>query len=168
MLAAKLKEFLSSRGVPYELISHSTTYTAQKTAENLHLRGEELAKSVIVKMDGAFALAVLPTSRHADLSALQSATGARAIRLASEIEFKDRFPDCEIGAIPPFGNLYGLPVFVEEELSKSEGITFNAGSHTELIRMSYQNFQQLVRPTVVKFASRKPHPHAAAMEDRVW
>lgn len=91
MLAAKVKEFLSIRGVQYELISHPTTYTAQQTAENLHIRGEELAKSVIVKMDGAFALAVLPTSRHADLSVLQSATGARAIRLASEIELKTAF-----------------------------------------------------------------------------
>lgn len=168
MPSAKLKAFLESQGVKYEIISHSTTYTAQKTAEDLHMRGEELAKSVIVKIDDAFAMAVLPTSRHADLSALREAATAKTIRLASEIEFKDLFPDCEIGAIPPFGNLYGLAVFVEEDLSMGKNLTFNAGSHTELIRMSYNDFDRLVRPTVLKFASRRAHAHAAGLEDRLW
>lgn len=168
MLGAKLKAFLESCGVQYEIISHSTTYTAQKTAEDLHMRGEELAKSVIVRMDNAFAMAVLSTSQHVDLSALQKAAAANTARLASEIEFKDLFPDCEIGAIPPFGNLYGLAVFVEEDLSRSKNLTFNAGSHSELIRMSYEDFDRLVRPTILKFASRRAHAHAAGLKDRLW
>jgi Ala-tRNA(Pro) deacylase len=152
MPARKLKEYLDSQNVTYESIPHSTVYTAQGIAALTHIPGRELAKSVMVKIDDALAMAVLPASSHADLSLLKEGTGAETIGLAHESEFKDRFPDCEIGAMPPFGNLYGIPVFVDEGLTKDEEIAFNAGSHNELIRVSYADFERLVKPTVLKFS----------------
>jgi Ala-tRNA(Pro) deacylase len=97
-------------------------------------------------------MAVLPASLQVDLSLLKAAAGAKTIALASEPEFKGKFPDCETGAMPPFGNLYGLPVFVEDSLTKDREIAFNAGSHKELVRLPYADFEKLVRPTVAKFA----------------
>jgi Ala-tRNA(Pro) deacylase len=153
MPARKLKEYLDSQSVKYESIPHSTAYTAQGIAALTHIPGRELAKTVVVKIDDALAMAVLQASSHADLSLLRAGTRAETIGLAHESEFKDRFADCDIGAMPPFGNLYGMPVFVEESLTKDEEIAFNAGSHNELIRLSYADFERLVRPTVLKFAS---------------
>ena len=104
-------------------------------------------------MDDGLAMAVLPASRQIDVARLQAATGAKTLSLAKEKEFKDRFPDCEIGAMPPFGNLYGMPVFVDESLTRDKEIAFNAGSHRELIRLAYEDFARLVRPTILKFSS---------------
>jgi len=109
----KLREFFDSFQVKYVVISHSLAYTAQGIAALTHIPGKELAKTVIVKLDGKLAMAVLPASMHVDLSQLKAAAGAQEIELAAEAEFKDRFPDCETGAMPPFGNLYGMPVFVD-------------------------------------------------------
>jgi Ala-tRNA(Pro) deacylase len=148
----KLKKFLEDQKVKYVVISHSTAYTAQEIAALAHVPGKELAKTVIVKLDDGFAMAVLPASLQVDLSLLKAAAGAKTIALASEPEFKGKFPDCETGAMPPFGNLYGLPVFVEDSLTKDREIAFNAGSHKELVRLPYADFEKLVRPTVAKFA----------------
>jgi Ala-tRNA(Pro) deacylase len=152
MPTKKLREFLDGQGIKYVTVSHLVTYTAQETAALTHVLSKELAKTVIVKVDGALAMAVLPASYEVDLSLLRAATEARTISLAKEKEFKDQFPECEIGAMPPFGNLYGMAVFVDESLAKDKEIAFNAGSHNELVRLSYDDFERLVKPTVLKFS----------------
>jgi len=100
-------------------------------------------------------MAVLPASFNVDLSLLKGAAGAKTVALASETEFKDQFPNCEIGAMPPFGNLYGMPVLAEESLAKDKEIAFNAGTHSELIRLSWDDFVHLVKPKVLKFSSAR-------------
>src|SRR5215831_1560490 len=109
----KLKEFLDSRNVSYEVISHSVAYTANEIAALAHIPGKELAKTVIVKIDGTLAMAVVSASQHVNLAYLKAATFTKNVELATEDEFKERFPDCEVGAMPPFGNLYGMPVFAD-------------------------------------------------------
>ncbi len=168
MPLAKLRAFLDSNHVNYQLISHPTAYTAQGTAATSHVGGDELAKAVIIKLDDAFAMAVLPASRRIDLTTLQTAAGAKSIRLASELEFKDLFPDCETGAMPPFGNLYGMQVFVEESLAGNKEIAFNAGSHTELMRLAYADFYRLAQPTVLKFSFARTRAAAVGADDRLW
>src|SRR2546425_12303352 len=153
MPVQKLKEFLDNQNIKYVAISHSTAYTAQGIAALTHISGKELAKTVIVKVDDALAMAVLPASRHVDLSLLKAATGATTVALAGETEFKDRFPDCETGAMPPFGNLYGIKVFADESLAKDKEIAFNAGSHRELVRLAWEEFEKLVKPKIIKFAA---------------
>jgi Ala-tRNA(Pro) deacylase len=153
MPAKKLKEFLDSQQIKYVTISHSVAYTAQGIAALTHIPGKELAKTVIVKLDDRLAMAVLPASCHIDVARLQTATGAKTVSLAKEREFKDRFPECETGAMPPFGSLYEMPVFVDESLTQDKEIAFNAGSHSELIRLAYEDFERLVKPTVLKFSS---------------
>jgi Ala-tRNA(Pro) deacylase len=147
----KLREFLDDQGIQYRATPHEIAYTARQTATVTHVPNKELAKTVIVKIDGVLAMAVLPASYMVDLSLLRAATGARSVSLAKESEFQDRFPECEIGAMPPFGNLYGMRVYVDESLTKDEHISFNAGSHYELLEISYADFERLVKPRVLKF-----------------
>lgn len=154
MPVKKLKDFLDSNNIKYLTISHSRAFTAQQIAASAHIPGKELAKTVMVKIDGKMAMAVLPASYRVDFDLLKETVGANSIELASEQEFEDMFPECEIGAMPPFGNLYGMEVFVAENLAKDEEIAFNAGSHTELIRLVYKDFERLVKPKVVKFSSQ--------------
>jgi Ala-tRNA(Pro) deacylase len=148
----ELKSFLDSRKTKYVIISHSLAYTAQEIAASAHIHGRDLAKTVIVKIDGEMAMAVLPASRKLDLKRLQKAAGARKVELAEEKEFQDRFPGCALGAMPPFGNLYDMPVYMDESLTEDERIAFNACSHTELIQMEYGDFQNLVKPKIVSLA----------------
>src|SRR6516162_2643403 len=152
MPAKKLREFLNSHSVAYMTIPHAVAYTAKEIAALTHLSNKELAKTVIVKIDGTMAMAVLPASYNVDLSALRGGTGAGSVTLAKESEFKDQFPECDIGAMPPFGNLFGMAVYVDESLTKDKDIAFNAGSHSELLQVSYAEFERLVRPTVLKFS----------------
>jgi Ala-tRNA(Pro) deacylase len=146
-----LKEFLDREGVKYVSIRHSLAYTAQEIAASAHIPGTELAKTVVVRLGGRTVLAVLPASRWVDFAALNSHAGTGDARLATEQEFRDMFPDCELGAMPPFGNLYGLDVFVSKRLAEDEEIAFNACSHTELIRLAYRDFERLVKPKVMDF-----------------
>lgn len=150
----KVRAFLDQHHVKYVVISHSKAFTAQGIAAIAHIPGQELAKTVIVKLDGALAMAVLPASYHVDLLALKKTVGVDDAALASEREFKEYFPDCETGAMPPFGNLYGIPVYVDEALTRDTEIAFNAGTHLELIRMSWADFQTLVKPIVLRFSTR--------------
>lgn len=152
MPVAKLKAFLDANNVKYTTIAHSTAYTAQEIASLVHIKGQELAKTVIVKMDGRMAMAVLPASRQVNLLLLAACAGAKTASLATEVEFRDLFPGCETGAMPPFGNLYGMRVYVDESLIKDKEIAFNAGTHNELICLSYQDFERLVHPIVVGIA----------------
>ena len=152
MPAKKLREFLDSQRVAYTTISHAVAYTAKEIAALAHISNKELAKTIVIEIDSGLAMAVLPASYEVDLSSLRAATGARSVSLARESEFKDRFPECEIGAMPPFGNLYGMAVYVDESLTRDKDIAFNAGSHNELIQVSYADFERLVKPTVLKFS----------------
>jgi len=156
---SKVRAFLDSHHVKYVVISHSKAYTAQGIAAIAHISGRELAKTVIVKLDGALAMAVLPASFQVDVDSLRRKTGVREAVLATESEFKRHFPDCETGAMPPFGNLYGIPVYVDESLTEDHEIAFNAGSHYELIKLAYADFERLVKPEVMEF-STAPLVHA--------
>lgn len=155
MPVRKLKEFLDSNKVKYVSISHSMAYTATEIAASAHIPEKELAKTVVLKIDGKMAMAVLSASHKVDFDRLKGTLGAGSVELASEVEFKDRFSDCDIGAMPPFGNLYGMEVFVAESLAEDKEIAFNAGSHTELIKLSYGDFERLVKPKVVTFSLKK-------------
>jgi Ala-tRNA(Pro) deacylase len=155
MHLCKVKAFLDTHAIKYVIISHSKAYTAQGTAAISRISGREVAKTVIVKLDGDLAMAVLPASYQVDLEALRRATGVREAELASEHEFKRHFPDCETGAMPPFGNLYGIPVYVDETLMLDREIVFNAGSHYELIKLAYADFARLVKPEVMEFSSAR-------------
>ena len=159
MPLSKVKAFLDANHVKYVTLSHSKAYTAQGIAAVSHISGKELAKSVIVKLDGALAMAVLPASFQVDLTALKKAVGVREAELASEREFKRHFPDCETGAMPPFGNLYGIPVYVDETLTEDHEIAFNAGSHYELIKLAFEDFDRLVHPEVLSFSSARALAH---------
>jgi len=148
MPLSKLREFLDSHNVKYLVISHSLAYTAQGVAALAHVSGKKLAKTVIVKIDGILAMAVVPASEHVDLDQLRTLTGANTVEVATEREFKDAFPDCETGAMPPFGNLYDMPVYADASLAEQEEITFSAGTHRELVRMKWTDMARLVNPAV--------------------
>lgn len=156
MALASLMHYLEEHNAAFVVITHSPAYTAQGIAGLTHISGKELAKTVIVKLDGKLAMAVLPAKFHVDLGLLKKAANARSAALASEDEFKDRFPECETGAMPPFGNLFELDVFADDSLEKDEEIAFNAGTHRELIRMSWADFKNLVRPKLVSLAAGRP------------
>jgi Ala-tRNA(Pro) deacylase len=153
MAATKLKNFLNSRGVQYVTIEHSPAYTAAETAASAHVVERDFAKPVIVETGGGMAMVVVPANRKIVLSDLRELLGDPDLRLANEDDFISRFPDCELGAMPPFGNLYGLPVYVAESLAEEPEIAFNAGTHREAIKMSYEDFAELVQPTVLNFAT---------------
>jgi Ala-tRNA(Pro) deacylase len=152
MPVKKLKEFLDANKIKYVSITHSPAYTAQQIAASAHIPGKELAKTVMVKIDGKLEMAVLPASFKIDFGLLKQASGAQKVELASESEFKETFPGCELGAMPPFGNLYDMDVYVAQSLAEDDEIAFNAGSHTELIKLSYKDFERLVKPTVARIS----------------
>uniref|UniRef100_Q3APR8 YbaK/aminoacyl-tRNA synthetase-associated domain-containing protein n=1 Tax=Chlorobium chlorochromatii (strain CaD3) TaxID=340177 RepID=Q3APR8_CHLCH len=152
MPVRKLRDFLDRHKVHYFVVSHSPAYTAQEIAASAHVPGNELAKTVMVMLDGEFAMAVLPASRLLDLRLLQEVSGATHVALAKEDEFAELFPECEVGAMPPFGNLYGMKVFVSEELEADDDIAFNAGGHRELLILSYKRYKELVQPIVAKLS----------------
>lgn len=150
MPVKKLKEFLDSQEVKYLKIVHSRAYTAQEVARSLDVKGHMVAKTVIVFIEGKMAMAVLSANRNIHFDHFRKEIGAKEIILAAEKEFRDAFPDCELGAMPPFGNLYGMEVYVDRHLMEEDDIFFNACTHSELIRMSYQDFERIVKPKVVK------------------
>lgn len=147
-----LKEYLDKNNIKYVTIKHSLAFTAQEIAASAHIKGTEMAKTVLIKIDGKMAMFVLPASYKVNFDQLHETLGTKNIRLANEMEFKDKFSDCDVGAMPPFGNLYGLDVYVADVLAKDEEIAFNACTHTELIQMSYKDFERLVKPRLIKFS----------------
>ena len=149
MPATKLKEFLDANGVKYVTIHHSVAYTAQEVAASAHVRGSDMAKTVMVRLDGSLAMAVVPAAQKVDVRRLKEATGAKSVEIAAEQDFRSTFPECDLGAMPPFGNLYGMTVYVDPQLAADEEIAFNACSHTELMRLSYKDYERLVKPKVV-------------------
>jgi Ala-tRNA(Pro) deacylase len=152
MPESKLRVFLEEQKVKYKVIEHDPVFTAQEIAASASIPGKQLAKTVMVKIDGTMAMAVLPASYRVDFDRLKKGLGASKVALASEKEFKDMFPDCDVGAMPPFGNLYDMQVIVAESLTEEVVIAFCGGSHTELIQMSYKDFERLVKPKVLSFS----------------
>ena len=150
----RLEDYLRENGVPFEVQHHPRAITAQEVAASEHVPGKMLAKVVMVSADGEMAMLSLPAPYQVDLEKAGKMLGAEEARLAQEEEFEGAFPDCEVGAMPPFGNLYGLPVYVEEALVEDETIFFRAGTHTDTMSVGYADFERLVEPTVGEFARR--------------
>ena len=150
MPVRKLKEFLDSHKIKYVVISHSPAYTAMEVAQSAHIPGKDLAKVVMVMLEGRTCMAVMPATRKLDLERLRQAVDVSEARLATEEEFRKLFPECETGAMPPFGNLYGMEVFVSSLLAEDREIAFNAGSHTEVVKLTYADYARLVQPKVVR------------------
>ena len=151
-VAIRLREFLDQHSVDYETIRHVRDVRARDTAEDTGTPRKDFAKTVFVRVDDEYAMAVLPATHYVSESRLRDSIGAREVRLASETEFAELCPDCDVGAAPPFGNLYGLHVYVSPVLAKDERITFNAGSHEDVIRMSFEDFRRLVAPDLAPMA----------------
>lgn len=150
----RLRKYLEENHVKYVTVSHSPAFTAQEIAASAHVPGKKLAKTVMVKLDGKMAMVVLPAPDKVSAHRLKEVTGAREVELASEKEFADLFPTCEVGAMPPFGNLWDLEVFADSHLREDEDIVFNAGSHTELVKLSFAEYERLVRPKIADISTR--------------
>ncbi|UCE86958.1 MAG: YbaK/EbsC family protein [Deltaproteobacteria bacterium] len=146
---AQLTNFLDENSVKYEVIHHAADYTAQEAAHDTHTPGIEFAKTVFACIDGRYAMVVLPAHRRVNWDHLRTALNATDVGLAKEEEMVDLCPDCDVGAEPPFGNLYGLPVYVSSEMMGDEHITFNAGTHEDAIRLRMDDYQRLVQPQVM-------------------
>ncbi len=142
----RLKHYLDERYVKYVVLSHSTAYTAQEIAQSTHISGKEFVKTVMVKMDDKLTMVVLPAACRVDFGLLRRSTGIDRIELATEDDFARMFPDCEIGAMPPFGSLYSMEVVVAKSLQDHDEIAFNAGTHREIIKMRFSDFVDVVRP----------------------
>jgi Ala-tRNA(Pro) deacylase len=155
MILKKLTDFLDSHDIKYTVLSHSQAFTAREIATTAHVPGKELAKTVIVKVDDRMMMAVVPASDMVDFKSLRKLIGATSVRLANEDEFKGLFPECELGAMPPFGNLYNMDVLVADDLVEDQEIAFNAGTHRELVKMAYKDFERLVQPKVVRISVRR-------------
>ena len=151
----KLKAILDEAKVPYEVYNHALAYTAQEIAAKQHVSGNELAKVVMIEADEQLVMAVVRGNDKVSLHVVEDSLDVRHARLATEDEFISRFPECEIGAMPPFGNLFGLKVYVDPALAKDEFIYFNAGSHVQTVRMKYQDFARIVQPTVIRLVGER-------------
>ena len=147
-----LTKFLDDKKVKYITIRHSIAYTAQQIAESAHIPGKEMAKTVMVKLDDRLAMAVLRSTDKVDLDLVRATADAEKAELATELQFQGMFPGIELGAMPPFGNLYDMAVYVDEALARDERIAFNAGTHSELIQLDYADFERLVQPSVANFS----------------
>jgi len=147
-----IRSYLKDQGVPFEVTAHPLAFTAQEVAQAVHVSGYRLAKVVVLKVDGAFVMAVLPGAMRVDLARFKQVAGARRVDLASESEFERLFPGCERGAMPPFGNLYDVPVYVDQSLAGRDRIVFNAGNHIETIRVAYSDYERLVKPRLGSFS----------------
>ncbi len=155
MPAKILRKFLDENNIKYINIDHSPAYTAREVAASAFVPRREFAKSIIVDLDGETAMAVVSASRHVDLDALAELAGVSVARLATESEFQEVFTDCEVGAMPPFGNLYGVRVFLDQMVRDVDDVCFNAGSHIQILRMECDDYVRLVEPVVGEFAVKK-------------
>jgi Ala-tRNA(Pro) deacylase len=151
----RLDRYLRDQHVPFKLEHHPLAYSAQEVAASEHISGKRLAKVVMVLSDGRTAMLVLPASHLVQVSKLAALLGSNDVQLANEEDFAGLFADCEVGAMPPFGNLYGLPVYVDPAVAEAESIVFRAGTHTDTMSMAYSDFARLVQPTVVELARHR-------------
>ena len=154
-ISSQLKEYLDNQGVEYSVKAHEPAYTALEVAAARHVPGKELAKSVILKADDRLIMAVLPASYVVNVRILKDEIGCDSLRLASEEEFRDRFPTCELGAMPPFGNIFGVEVYCDNLIESDEEIEFNAGTHTDTVRLRSEDFKKLVNPHISNFRERR-------------
>jgi Ala-tRNA(Pro) deacylase len=152
MPATKLSDYLEAHRVRFTTVTHPVAFTAQEIASLAHISGDQIAKVVIALADEKMVMAVVPATRQVDLARLQRVTDATNVRLANEGEFRDAFQDCELGAMPPFGNLYGMQVYIDDNLIGRD-LVFNACTHHELIRMPWTNYVLLVQPVVCSLTS---------------
>lgn len=151
-LNERLKYSLDERGIAYQTLDHREVFTAQEVAAAAHVPGRQLAKVVIVRENGSgHVMMVLPASSRLDLTSLRRVTGRRKLSLAREEEFAGLFPDCDPGAMPPFGNLYDMPVYIDACFPHAKDFFFQAGNHREVVRLRYDDYERLVRPTVGEF-----------------
>ncbi len=148
-----IDQYLSEHNVPHRLIKHTPAFTAQEIAASSHVKGRDFAKTVIVRTDNGYAMTVVPADEKIVPTRLREILGVKDLSIAPESEFTERFPDCEPGAMPPLGRHFGMPVLVSETLARQHNIAFNAGSHTECVEMSYEDFARLEHPTVGNFTS---------------
>lgn len=152
MLSPRLHNLLDQGQAPYTTLDHARTVTAHDTASVAHIEPERFAKTVMIKVDGRLGMVVMPSNYRADLHRLSLALGGVPVELAEEAEFRGQFPDCEPGAMPPFGHLYDMPVYVDSRLSHQPTIAFNAGNHAEIVRMPYAEFERLAEPEMLWLA----------------
>jgi len=153
-ILSALERALDEGRVPYEVRSHPKAFTARGVAAAEHVPGIDVAKVVVLHADGGFLMAVLPALYRVDVTRLRHETGTQHLHLASEEDLSRLFPECEPGAMPPFGKLYGIPVWVDEPLTREHQIVFNAGTHTETVHLAYDDFARLVQPHVASFGER--------------
>jgi Ala-tRNA(Pro) deacylase len=151
-VSQRILEHLDSQKLSYELVPHAQAFASQEVAQTLHVSGKRFAKAVVLDADGRLLMAVLPASHRLDLHRLKEELNVKKLEMVPEGELAKFCPDCELGAFPPFGHLYGMDVWVDRSLGQSEEIMFNAGSHTEAIRMKYSDFAKLATPHVARFA----------------
>ncbi len=149
MPSTLLKKMLDENNIKYVSITHSIAFTAVDVAKSINIHSRELAKTVILDVDGEFAMAVVPANYKVNLDILRQTLNTNNIKLADEAAFSHRFEDCEVGAMPPFGRLYGMNVYVAESLSEDDKIAFNAGSHLEVIQMAYKDYETLAKPNFI-------------------
>lgn len=149
MAISRLTDYLDEHGKKYVIVKHSEAFTAQEVAASAHIPGKDMVKTVIVKADGDIKMVVLPSTHDVDFNSIREALDAEEVELASEEEFEDLFPDSELGAMPPFGNLYELDTLVAESLTGDDIIAFNAGTHKEVIKMAYSDYEELVQPDIL-------------------
>ena len=161
MISARVRQFLDQNGVRYDVLRHDPAFTAQELAAGMHVPGREFVKVVVVKLDGRYALVALPAHRRVDLKELAAVAAAKKCSLATEEEFQKLFPDCEVGAMPPFGNLYKMDTFVDREVTRDERIVVNAGTHAEAVRLRYADLERLVMPHLGSFGVPPPAERAA-------
>jgi Ala-tRNA(Pro) deacylase len=152
-LSRKLIEHLNREGIQYDILPHTVTYTAQETAASIHTAGREVAKALILTDGTRYAMAVLEAPQHLDFDRFARVSGMKQPRLATEAEIRNLFPDCEVGAMPPFGSLYGIPTWVDSNLDQDEHLSFDGGSHYEVMRISYGDFKTLAKPRVASIAA---------------
>jgi Ala-tRNA(Pro) deacylase len=152
MATRRTLEFLDGESARYAIIHHSPAFSAQEIAASAHVPGRSLAKTVVVKIDGRLALAVVPANRDVSMNLLRSVTGAQSVVLAEPAEFANRFEGCQLGTEPPLGNLFGVETFVDRELTQEDLITFNAGSRTDVVTMSFSDYRRIARPMVANIA----------------
>ena len=151
----KLRELFDEAKVSYEVYNHPLAYTAQEVAEKQHFSGDQMAKVVMLEVDDKLVMGVVTGSQKVNLNTVKDSLGAHEARLAREDEFISKFPNCEIGAMPPFGNLFGVPVYVDPAVAKDESIYFNAGNHVQTVRLCYKDFEKLAKPRVVRLVEEK-------------
>jgi Ala-tRNA(Pro) deacylase len=161
MISQRLKDFLDRFEIGYDVMHHDPAFTAQELAARMHISGFEFTKAVVVKLDGEFALVAVPAPLRINFKELARLASAKKCRLANEQEFQQFFPDCELGAMPPFGNLYQLPTYADIEVTRNENIVINAGTHAEALRLRFADFNRLARPRVGRVAEPPPAEIAA-------